>query len=237
MRGIGVSCALLGLLVCTGVVWPEVVSRGVTSKGKSEEDRFGGMEWTPAANDLLSGLRPVVGGAGAHSGLDDPAVLTDGKGNGSGRENMLILYDSEKAMDIGSSTSLTFTLPERCSIGIVRVFSSSGDCRAFHCYDLEVSMNLEGPFEVVAQEVRAGKIGDRNLGPETVSAVSEIRDNQTGLLARDARRLRFTFWAVGNPFDNQRVVSRQKGICGSSLFEIDAFAPSAKPGPGNEKIP
>lgn len=188
-------------------------------------DRFRGMEFAPSSSDLIEGLDAIVTGRGFVSGLDDPRVLTDGKANGGGKENMVICADSQDSQDVGSSTTLTYTLSSPKDIGIIRVFSSNIDVRAFQSYDVDVSTDKPEHFERLATDVRAGNIGDAYSGEDNLSAITEIKPESGRLLATKVRMIRFTFWAVGNPFAGQRVTRREKGIDGSALFEIDVLPP------------
>lgn len=214
-----------GILASSSFAAVEV--RVISGSGKTPDARFAGLQPAASSTDLLEGLRPVVEGAGTFPDFSNTGVLTDGKVNGTGGSAQVVFMDSPGAKDVGCSTTLTYTLPAKKDIGIIRVYSSNGDVRAYQCYDVDVRTDMSDTFTTVAKEVRAGQIGNKFYGNDTnqLSMISEVRNPSYDPLARNVIQIRFTFWAVGNSFQGNMVTSRDAAINQQAIMEIDVLPP------------
>ncbi|MBX7244089.1 MAG: hypothetical protein K1X53_01245 [Candidatus Sumerlaeaceae bacterium] len=216
------------VLSIAGSAYTAPVSSVTSQTGQLNTARFSGMT-APSNSDLLQGIVAVVGARGLHPGVvgNSTAALTDGNGN----TPTTVLNDSAGALPVGTSTTLTFTLATTQTIGSLRVFSSNGDGRAFQFYDVQVASTNGGPYTNLITGVRVGTPAvDSFHGNDTsnnLSAISQVYDNSSSVLASNVKEVLITFWGCDNDFLGTNCVAYAASIQGANLVEIDALAPVA----------
>jgi hypothetical protein len=173
--------------------------------------------------NLVFGLKPEVGGAGFKPFASNTALLTDGRAF----DEFVMCADANSRNYNTTATILTYTLPRESDIASIRVFSCHTDIRAFQLYDVETAP-AAGPFRMLKNEIRVGRPGDKPF-PRTVTfrAVTHVSDDSGEPMAKNVKRLRFTFWPAGRQDKkNMNVITpRSQGHDGTCLTEIEIFPP------------